>query len=392
MELKLPENFRVLQHVIFKFFSKDNANEAAYRKEKANVLSLDQIIELYDAQSLVNDKIANNKHHINNKKGNSDRQINREKQTVNFMIRKRSNKLKWGKKIYEFYNAPITKFWQNTIIYIFFLFCFGYIVLVRTPEYPSWTEIFVLVYIFSYGVDKIRELLQTDSPRFSGKIKIFFSKVMNSLDVFFIFTIILALIIRIIPHFLKDPKYPYDNTAWNNSLANANETSSNSTKNAIDREASSDDFEISLKSVARLIYCVNTIFWMAKLMEFLVINKYTGPLIIIASRMLIDLFNFVVLLIIVLLSYGLSRQAIKFPNKDFEWDLVKSIFLEPYFMLYGEVYADTIDPPCEMFPNNTMKNPYQPECQPGDFLLFYYIFGQKKSLNFRNYSVTYFSY
>ena len=235
MELKLPENFRVLQHVIFKFFSKDNANEAAYRKEKANVLSLDQIIELYDAQSLVNDKIANNKHHINNKKGNSDRQINREKQTVNFMIRKRSNKLKWGKKIYEFYNAPITKFWQNTIIYIFFLFCFGYIVLVRTPEYPSWTEIFVLVYIFSYGVDKIRELLQPDSPRFSGKIKIFFSKVMNSLDVFFIFTIILALIIRIIPHFLKDPKYPYDNTAWNNSLANANETSSNSTKNAIDR-------------------------------------------------------------------------------------------------------------------------------------------------------------
>lgn len=41
--------------------------------------------------------------------------------------------------------------------------------------------------------------------------------------------------------------------------------------------------------------------------------------------------------------FGLSRQAIKFPNEDFKWELVKNIFLEPYFMLYGEVYADTID-------------------------------------------------
>ena len=43
------------------------------------------------------------------------------------------------------------------------------------------------------------------------------------------------------------------------------------------------------------------------------------------------------------MSFGLSRQAIKFPNEEFRWELVKQIFLEPYFMLYGEVYADTID-------------------------------------------------
>lgn len=30
-------------------------------------------------------------------------------------------------------------------------------------------------------------------------------------------------------------------------------------------------------------------------------------------------------------------------HPDFEWNSVKMIFLEPYFMLYGEVYADTID-------------------------------------------------
>lgn len=53
--------------------------------------------------------------------------------------------------------------------------------------------------------------------------------------------------------------------------------------------------------------------------------------------------NFVVILMIILLCFGLSRQAIKYPNEEFRWSLVKQIFLEPYFMLYGEVYADTID-------------------------------------------------
>ena len=340
------------------------------------MLSLDQIIELYDAQNSVQDKQASSTQALK-----QDRQINREKKTVNFMVRKRSNKLKFGKKIYEFYNAPITKFWQNTIIYIVFLVCFAYIVLVRTPEYPSMAEIFVLVYIFSYGVDKIRELIQTDSPRFSGKIKIFFSKVMNSLDVFFIFTIILALVFRIVPNFLKSqyaPFSPNDNVTNSNSNNTDDEyvDDSNSTfLNATMYVPSPNEYEISLRSVARLIYCVNTIYWMSKLLEFLVINKYTGPLIIIASRMLVDLFNFVVILIIVLLSYGLSRQAIKFPNEDFNWALVKSIFLEPYFMLYGEVYADTIDAPCQMYANNnTMINPNAPECQPGMILkVFFYL-------------------
>ncbi len=43
------------------------------------------------------------------------------------------------------------------------------------------------------------------------------------------------------------------------------------------------------------------------------------------------------------MSYGVSRQAIKYPNLDFSWTSVKNIFIEPYFMLYGEVYADSID-------------------------------------------------
>jgi hypothetical protein len=34
-----------------------------------------------------------------------------------------------------------------------------------------------------------------------------------------------------------------------------------------------------------------------------------------------------------MVSFGVSRQAIKFPNESWSWKSVKEIFLEPYFMV-----------------------------------------------------------
>ncbi|MFH4977286.1 hypothetical protein AB6A40_003995 [Gnathostoma spinigerum] len=51
----------------------------------------------------------------------------------------------------------------------------------------------------------------------------------------------------------------------------------------------------------------------------------------------------VVLLVVALLAFGLARQSITYPDEDWHWMLVRNIFYKPYFMLYGEVYADEID-------------------------------------------------
>ena len=48
---------------------------------------------------------------------------------------------------------------------------------------------------------------------------------------------------------------------------------------------------------------------------------------------LIDLFNFIIIILVVLVSFGVSRQAIKYPNESWTWRSVKEIFLEPYFMV-----------------------------------------------------------
>jgi hypothetical protein len=137
------------------------------RKEmgKSDGLNLDQIIELYDAKNSAS-LAANGKKKQNGGVGGSsssnrnllDDLMDEKKTTMNFLVRKRTDKLRFGKKIYEFYNAPITKFWQHAIIYVIFLICQAYIVLVKTPSKPSLPEIFVLIYIFTYGFDKIREV------------------------------------------------------------------------------------------------------------------------------------------------------------------------------------------------------------------------------------------
>ncbi|XP_031413155.1 transient receptor potential cation channel subfamily M member 6-like [Meleagris gallopavo] len=61
------------------------------------------------------------------------------------------------RKIYEFYNAPIVKFWFHTMAYMAFLMLFTYTVLVKMEPRPSMQEWLVIIYIFSTAIEKIRE-------------------------------------------------------------------------------------------------------------------------------------------------------------------------------------------------------------------------------------------
>lgn len=56
-----------------------------------------------------------------------------------------------------------------------------------------------------------------------------------------------------------------------------------------------------------------------------------------------DMLNFIVILLIVLMAFGVTRQALRNPYQEASWNSIRNIFLEPYFMLYGEVYAGDID-------------------------------------------------
>ena len=59
-----------------------------------------------------------------------------------------------------------------------------------------------------------------------------------------------------------------------------------------------------------------------------------------------DMCYFIILLIIFLMGFGVVRQSVLNPNEDFSWILLREVFKEPYFMIYGEVYAGKINRKC----------------------------------------------
>lgn len=51
----------------------------------------------------------------------------------------------------------------------------------------------------------------------------------------------------------------------------------------------------------------------------------------------------VVIMGIVLLSFGTPRWSILNPHEEPSWDLLKQVLFQPYFMMFGEVYAGEIN-------------------------------------------------
>ncbi|XP_042218269.1 transient receptor potential cation channel trpm-like [Homarus americanus] len=204
-------------------------------------------------------------------------------------------------KLYEFYNAPITKFWAHSMAYVFFLCLYTYIVLVKLPKQPEWMEWYVVAYISTLILEKIREILSTEPVELKQKIAVWSDKLWNVCDMFFALFFVVGLALRL---------------------------------------------QEQTMQAGRIIYCVDIIYWYLRILEILSANKYLGPLVMMMGKMIKNMAYFVVLLLVVLMAFGVCRQSILFPNEEPHWRLARHIFYQPYFMLYGEVFAGDIDPDC----------------------------------------------
>lgn len=95
--------------------------------------------------------------------------------------------------------------------------------------------------------------------------------------------------------------------------------------------------------MGRIVLAVDSVLWSIKLLDFLGVHPRFGPYITMAGKMVMSMSSIVVMLVISLLAFGLARQSITYPNEEWHWLLLRNVFYKPYFMLYGEVYADEID-------------------------------------------------
>ena len=52
-------------------------------------------------------------------------------------------------------------------------------------------------------------------------------------------------------------------------------------------------------------------------------NKYFGPYVMMIGKMIENMIYFVVLLLVVLMAFGVSRQSILYPNEEPHWRLIR---------------------------------------------------------------------
>ncbi|XP_075327286.1 transient receptor potential cation channel subfamily M member 1b [Odontesthes bonariensis] len=239
-------------------------------------------------------------------------------------------KIPIGKRIFEFYNAPFTKFWFNTISYLSYLMLYNYIILVKMERWPSLQEWTVISYILTLGTEKVRQILMSEPGKLKQKISVWMEEYWNITDLAAISTFLLGMMLRLQP----EPYLGY----------------------------------------GRVIYCIDIIFWYIRVLDIFGVNKYLGPYVMMIGKMMIDMMYFVVIMLVVLMSFGVARQAILHPDEEPTWRLARNIFYMPYWMIYGEVFADSIDlyameinPPCgeHLYDEDGKK---LPPCIPGAWL------------------------
>ncbi|XP_065589991.1 transient receptor potential cation channel subfamily M member 7 [Cyrtonyx montezumae] len=214
-------------------------------------------------------------------------------------------------KFYAFYHAPIVKFWFNTLAYLGFLMLYTFVVLVKMEEVPTVQEWIVIAYIFTSAIEKIREIFfMSEAGKINQKIKVWFSDYFNISDAVAIVTFFIGFVLR----FGAKGNFG-ENTYKENYLFVA----------------------------GRITYCLNIIFWYVRLLDFLAVNQQAGPYVMMIGKMVANMFYIVVIMALVLLSFGVPRKAILYPNEAPSWTLARDIVFHPYWMIFGEVYAYEID-------------------------------------------------
>uniref|UniRef100_A0A8D0H0V9 Transient receptor potential cation channel subfamily M member 7 n=1 Tax=Sphenodon punctatus TaxID=8508 RepID=A0A8D0H0V9_SPHPU len=239
-------------------------------------------------------------------------------------------RLPMTRKFYAFYHAPIVKFWFNTLAYLGFLMLYTFVVLVKMEELPSVQEWIVISYIFTSAIEKIREIFMSEAGKINQKVKVWFSDYFNISDTVAIVTFFIGFALR----FGAKGNFS-ENTYQENYVFVA----------------------------GRITYCLNIIFWYVRLLDFLAVNQQAGPYVMMIGKMVANMFYIVVIMALVLLSFGVPRKAILYPNEAPSWTLARDIVFHPYWMIFGEVYAYEIDV-CA----NSTENEVSHLCGPGTWL------------------------
>ncbi|XP_045857855.1 transient receptor potential cation channel subfamily M member 2 isoform X2 [Meles meles] len=226
-------------------------------------------------------------------------------------------------RVRAFFSAPVVIFHLNILSYFAFLCLFAYVLMVDFQPAPSWCECLIYFWLFSLVCEELRQLFY--DPDEFGLMKVallYFSDFWNKLDVGAILLFVAGLTCRLIPGLL----YP-----------------------------------------GRIILSLDFTMFCLRLMHIFTVSKTLGPKIIIVKRMMKDVFFFLFLLAVWVVSFGVAKQAILIHNESrVDW-IFRGVVYQSYLTIFGQMpaYIDGVNFSLDQCsPNGT--DPYKPKCPESD--------------------------
>uniref|UniRef100_A0A915PI99 TRPM SLOG domain-containing protein n=1 Tax=Setaria digitata TaxID=48799 RepID=A0A915PI99_9BILA len=218
---------------------------------------------------------------------------------ASLQVEELARRTSWTTKFTVFYSAPITTFWIWLASYFIFLSIYTYVILIEFPVNPTKVEWFLFAYVIAFVMEHFRKLLVQEAGTICEKTRVYFDRCWNYLTCLAIVTFFIGFGFRC--------------------------------------------NQLTRHSYGRVILSCNIVFWYIKLLDFMGVHPRLGPYIQMTGKMIVNMMYILALLLVTLMSFGISRQAITYPHEKWQWLLIRNIFYKPYFMLYGEVYAGEID-------------------------------------------------
>ncbi|XP_069589865.1 transient receptor potential cation channel subfamily M member 2 [Ranitomeya imitator] len=214
---------------------------------------------------------------------------------------KKKNAMTPTDRFQAFFMAPVVIFHLNILAYFSFLLLFAYVLMIDFQPSPSWRELIIYFWLFSLVCEEIRQVL--DDPDGFGILKqasLYINDFWNKLDVCAILIFISGLFCRLIPATF----YP-----------------------------------------GRIILSLDFVIFCLRLMHIFTISKTLGPKIIIVKRMMKDVFFFLFLLAVWVVSFGVAKQAILIHNEiRVDW-IFRGVVYHSYMTLFGQIpsYIDGVN-------------------------------------------------
>ncbi|XP_028669413.1 transient receptor potential cation channel subfamily M member 4a [Erpetoichthys calabaricus] len=202
----------------------------------------------------------------------------------------------------KFWNAPVTAFLGNVIMYFTFLFLFSYVLLLDfqppPPSGPSNSEIVLYIWVATLVCEEVRQSFFVGNLSIKQKLKYYFEDIWNKCDVTAISLFIIGLICRMFP-------FSYD--------------------------------------FGRTLLCLDFMIFTLRLIHIFAVHKQLGPKIIIVGKMMKDVFFFLFFLGVWLIAYGVTTQGLLHPNDSrVDW-IFRRVFYRPYLHIFGQIPLEEID-------------------------------------------------